>query len=402
MFRQAVGNPRCELLQCYSVQWVGGLKDRGAAAALLGGVHDEHLVITLISEPCCRVRVGGVLPREHSGRDARVDTTDLVKLGAGTIQHGRVDVGLALHDERQFAVLVCVDVHLGALVVLAPSALNHDIVVVLTHDGRIDSIDHCLCHVFIEVAHGCPHLPPCVLLGEVLFVQGCDALHVDAVRFGQVVRGEGRHALVVLLWKVYHRSGEFCQHLIHLVSVDASIHPPHTVRGHLPEVVFQGGDEVVELDRLLEASCLINVGNGETVHCLIVLQPEGGVPGFVVCPTVEGLTLGDHGFECLHRVVCLLVCIVDGDGAMPRKAVPVRRLSQHRSARRRRPEPSGWGRRWSSSRSSYLPPGTLHARRMRYDRHLRWWVCSLHPSHRTYPRQQVELRTCFVCVLCVS
>ena len=202
MFRQAVGNPRCELLQCYSVQWVGGLKDRGAAAALLGGVHDEHLVITLISEPCCRVRVGGVLPREHSGRDARVDTTDLVKLGAGTVQHGRIDVGLALHDERQLAVLVCVDVHLGALVVLAPFALNHDIVVVLADHGRINSIDDCLCHVLIEVAHGCPHLTPCVLLGEVLLVKGCDALNVDAVRFGQVVGGESRHRVVVSLVKL--------------------------------------------------------------------------------------------------------------------------------------------------------------------------------------------------------
>ena len=57
---------------------------------------------------------------ETQRQGCRGDPTDLVKLGAGTVQHGRVDVGLALHDERQLAVLVCVDVHLGSLVVLPP------------------------------------------------------------------------------------------------------------------------------------------------------------------------------------------------------------------------------------------------------------------------------------------
>lgn len=328
VFRQAVGNPCGELLQCYSVQWVGGLKHRGAAAALLGGVHDEHLVITLISEPCCRVRVGGVLPREHSGRDARVDPSDLIELGAGTVQHGGVDIGLALHDERELAILVCVDVHLGALVVLAPSALDHDIVVVLADHGRIDSIDDCLCHVFIEVAHGCPHLPPCVLLGEVLLMKGGDPLNVDAVRFGQVVRGEGRHALVVLLWIVYHGS-EILEHLIQLIGVDASIHPTHTVRGHLPEAVFQARDEGVVGAVVL----------GDGVHRFIVLQPEGDVPGLVICPTVEGVLLG-HGEGCGHVVVSL-VCIVRGQGALPRQAVPASRLSQCPRSRLHRHAPRG-------------------------------------------------------------
>ena len=83
------------------------------------------------------------------------------------------------------------------------------------------------------------------------------------------------------------RSGEFCQHLVHLVSVDPSIHPTDTIRGHLPEVVLQGRDEVVEADLLPEASCLLNVGDGESVHALIVADPEGGIPGLVVCPTVH-------------------------------------------------------------------------------------------------------------------
>ena len=77
-------------------------------------------------------------------------------------------------------------------------------------------------------------------------MKGGDALNVDAVRFGQVVRGEGRHALVVLLWKVYHRSDEIVEHLVHLIGVDPSIHPTGAVRGHLPEAIFQGRDQGIE------------------------------------------------------------------------------------------------------------------------------------------------------------
>ena len=111
-----------------------------------------------------------------------------------------------------------------------------------------------------------------------------------------------------------------------------------------------------------------------------------------------------HGDTCQHGVGSVDAVAVESDfvhgssirgqGAMPRLGGTDARLSQHRSAHQRRPSPMRWGRRWSSSRSSYLPPGTLLARRMRYDRHLRWWVCSLHPAHRTYPRQQVGQRTC--------
>ena len=86
---------------------------------------------------------------------------------------------------------------------------------------------------------------------------------------------------------------QFFEHLIHLIGVDASIHPTHTVRGHLPEAVFQARDQGIERAVVL----------GDGVHRFIVLQPQGNVPGLIVCPTVEGLTLGDHGFECLHCFV---------------------------------------------------------------------------------------------------
>ena len=85
---KAVADPLGECLQGVSVQRVGSLEDGGAAAALLGLVDDEDAVLCLISEPCCRVRVGCILPTEHGGRNARVDTADLVELAAGTVQHG--------------------------------------------------------------------------------------------------------------------------------------------------------------------------------------------------------------------------------------------------------------------------------------------------------------------------
>ena len=112
---------------------------------------------------------------------------------------------------------------------------------------------------------------------------------------------------VLCRWCYCIRSGEFCQHLVHLVGVDPSIHPADTIGGHLPEVHLKGRDEVVKARSMVEASCLLNVGNGETVHRFFVLDPQGGIPGFVVCPTVEGLTLRDHAGQCFH--VSFVCCV---------------------------------------------------------------------------------------------
>ena len=89
----------------------------------------------------------------------------------------------------------------------------------------------------------------------------------------------------------------FVQHLIHLCCVDPSIHPTGAVRGHLPEAIFQGRDQGIVGDPLTEASCLLNVGEGGSVHALIVVDPEGGIPGLVVCPTVER-GVGHVSFVC--------------------------------------------------------------------------------------------------------
>ena len=85
------------------------------------------------------------------------------------------------------------DVHLRLLDVLAALAFDQDIVVVLADDGGIDGIDDRLGDVFIEVAHRCPHLAPCVLLGQVLCMERGDAVAVDLQCFGQVEVGCGRH-----------------------------------------------------------------------------------------------------------------------------------------------------------------------------------------------------------------
>lgn len=190
---EAVADPCCELLQRLLIERVGSLEDRGFAAALLRAVDDEHLMIGLVCKPGSRVRVGGILPTEDGSRHGRVDSADLIELAAGTVKHGGVDVGLALYDERQLAVLVCMDVHLGALDVVAALALHHDVVVVLTDHGGVHSIDDCLGDGLIEVAHGCPHLAASVALCQILLMQGGDGLAVDAKGVGQIETGCGRH-----------------------------------------------------------------------------------------------------------------------------------------------------------------------------------------------------------------
>ena len=110
------------------------------------------------------------------------------------------------------------------------------------------------------------------------------------------------------MWLLYRmsdqRSSKFFEHLIHLGGVDPSIHPAHTVWGHLAEVVLKRRDEGIVADPLTEATCLLNVGDSETVHGLIVVDVEAGVPGLIVGPSVEGVLLG-HGPGGRGHVVCL-------------------------------------------------------------------------------------------------
>ena len=159
---------------------------------------------------------------------------------------------------------------------------------------------------------------------------------------------------VWLMWLLYHRggdpSGEFLQHLVHLVGVDPSIHPASAVWGHLAEVVFQRRDQIVVADLLTETTCLLNVGDSETVHGLVVVDPQGGIPGFVVGPSVE---CGGSG----HLISFVwYTAIVGHDGSDFRPEWTVLRLSHCRSTRLHRLAPSGSVRHQGSlARSSCRP-----------------------------------------------
>ena len=89
-------------------------------------------------------------------------------------------------------------------------------------------------------------------------------------------------------------SGQFLEHLVHLGGVDASIHPAHTVWGHLAEGVLQRRDQSIVADPMTGATCKLNVLDSETIHGLFVVDVEAGVPGLIVGPSVEG-GVGGHG-----------------------------------------------------------------------------------------------------------
>jgi hypothetical protein len=89
-------------------------------------------------------------------------------------------------------------------------------------------------------------------------------------------------------------SSEIGQHLIQGGGVDGGIHPAGTVRRHLPPPILQAGDEGIV--------AIITLGN--VIECLIILNPEGDVPGLPVCPSVEGLGGGGgvhwFGLNCAY------------------------------------------------------------------------------------------------------
>jgi hypothetical protein len=88
------------------------------------------------------------------------------------------------------------------------------------------------------------------------------------------------------------RPSQVLQHLIQGSGVDGGIHPASTVRGHLTELRLQAGNQAI----------IGVVTTGDAVQKVIILQPQGDIPGCPVCPTVVGFGFGDHGGECLHLV----------------------------------------------------------------------------------------------------
>jgi len=95
-------------------------------------------------------------------------------------------------------------------------------------------------------------------------------------------------------------SSEIGQHLIQGGGVDLAVHPAGTVGGHLPEPMLQIRDESIVAVKLA----------GERIVGIVVLQPQGDVPGLPVCPSV----VGGHGL--ILWLIRLLYRVRHQDGAL--------------------------------------------------------------------------------------
>ena len=83
-------------------------------------------------------------------------------------------------------------------------------------------------------------------------------------------------------------ASEFVQHLLHLVIVDGRVVVGETVARLRDTMEHQQVDAV--LPRVGTAS--------DAVEELVILQPQGRIPGLPVCPSVEG-RVGHAWFVCL-------------------------------------------------------------------------------------------------------
>jgi len=103
---------------------------------------------------------------------------------------------------------------------------------------------------------------------------------------------------------------QFCHHLIHLVCIDGGVIPCHTVAS-LAEVaselaVHHAADELLPRGLVIRAELHTRLSG--VVEEFIVANPEGGIPGLVVCPTVVGADggsghdLGSFGMCKFYRV----------------------------------------------------------------------------------------------------
>ena len=75
------------------------------------------------------------------------------------------------------------------------------------------------------------------------------------------------------------------EHLLHLCSVDRWIIPAHTVASRFHAAIGHAYDE--PLPDALQTFAVGHACLSGVVQKLIVPDPEGSVPGFVVCPTVH-------------------------------------------------------------------------------------------------------------------
>ena len=99
----------------------------------------------------------------------------------------------------------------------------------------------------------------------------------------------------VVTWPVYtkegrgHRPSEFRHHLIHLSSIDGGVIPTNTVASATQEAtdlsVHHAAHELLPRGLVVRAELYTCFGG--VVEELIVANPEGGIPGLVVCESVH-------------------------------------------------------------------------------------------------------------------
>lgn len=96
-------------------------------------------------------------------------------------------------------------------------------------------------------------------------------------------------------------SSEVGQHFVHLIGIDGDAIPCHTVTSlpeHPPDLTLHHAAHEL-IPRGLILSTILHTCHSSVVEEIIILNPQGSVPGFVGCPTV----VGAEG-EVFH-VVCL-------------------------------------------------------------------------------------------------
>jgi len=116
------------------------------------------------------------------------------------------------------------------------------------------------------------------------FLQSGEPLRAPVASIvGGLVTDFNSHGLEVRCESIVADRGdplEVRQHFIQGSGVDRAIHPAGTVRGHLPPHHLQAGDQAI----------VGVVTLGDLVGRLIILNPEGDVPG---CPV--GVSVHDLG-----------------------------------------------------------------------------------------------------------
>jgi len=113
---------------------------------------------------------------------------------------------------------------------------------------------------------------------------------------------------------------EFCHHFIHLIGIDRGVIPTNAVvSGTQKTTDLSVSHTANEFGPGCLSLCKLNASAGGVVQEFVVPDPEGSVPGFVVCPTV-------------HDVFCLFVLLFEFYRVRDADAVllgPVRLPSQY-------------------------------------------------------------------------